>query len=210
MKIETKKLEELKFPEKNVRRHPKSQIEELMRSLKKFGQYRPAIIDENNTILVGNGMVMALQEMGVSEIRVHRINGLSDNDKSKLMLADNKIHNLGTDNLDSIYEIIGELSGDYDIPGYDETVLESMFASEEEVTKQLVEYGKVNEEDRKWVKERTNEVENVPPRRGDAQTDDKRFIDDSMVTGKVVEKPVQTESDKVAIECPYCGETIWL
>lgn len=56
MKVTTKKLSDLKHPEKNVRIHSEQQIRELKRSLEKFGQTRALVIDENNIILIGSEM----------------------------------------------------------------------------------------------------------------------------------------------------------
>ena len=60
MKVTIKKLSVLKHPEKNVRIHSEQQIRELKRSLEKFGQTRALVIDENNIILIGNGLYEAM------------------------------------------------------------------------------------------------------------------------------------------------------
>ena len=61
-------LEDLKLAENNVRLHPKRQIEEYKRSLTKFGQTKNAVIDEDNNVLIGNGLVIAARELGWEEI----------------------------------------------------------------------------------------------------------------------------------------------
>lgn len=47
MKITKVNVDTLKSPEKNVRKHNEKQIRELARSIEKFGQIRPVVIDEN-------------------------------------------------------------------------------------------------------------------------------------------------------------------
>ena len=64
MKVTIKKLSVLKHPEKNVRIHSEQQIRELKRSLEKFGQTRALVIDENNIILIGNGLYEAMVSLG--------------------------------------------------------------------------------------------------------------------------------------------------
>ena len=59
MKVIKKRLDDLKHPEKNVRIHSEQQIRELKRSLEKFGQTRALVVDENNVILIGNGLYEA-------------------------------------------------------------------------------------------------------------------------------------------------------
>ena len=64
MKIQKVKLHDLKPLEKNVRKHTDTQINELMRSVKQFGQTRAIVLDENNNILIGNGLYEALKRAG--------------------------------------------------------------------------------------------------------------------------------------------------
>lgn len=52
MQTETVKLADLKHPEINPRKHPVKQLNEFMRSIEKYGQYRPFVIDENNIVYV--------------------------------------------------------------------------------------------------------------------------------------------------------------
>ena len=64
MQTVTKNVSELKRPAKNVRLHGDRQIKEYIRSIEMFGQIRPIVIDENNTVLAGNGLLTALMQMG--------------------------------------------------------------------------------------------------------------------------------------------------
>ena len=54
MKQLTLKLSELVRPERNIRIHTEKQLEEFERSVRMFGQIRPIVVDEKNTILAGN------------------------------------------------------------------------------------------------------------------------------------------------------------
>ena len=106
MEISKVKLSDLNLAENNVRLHPKRQIEEYVRSLEKFGQTKNAVIGEDNNVLIGNGLVMADRELGLSEIYAIKRADLSPNDKLKIMVSDNKIFDLGVDNLDMIDKIL--------------------------------------------------------------------------------------------------------
>lgn len=72
MKVIKKKLSELRRPKKNVRNHSIKQIEEFKRSVQMFGQIRPIVIDEDNVILAGNGLFMALEALGLHRSRLLR------------------------------------------------------------------------------------------------------------------------------------------
>ena len=92
MNVVKVKLSDLRPLEKNVRRHNEKQIKEYARSLEKFKQIRPMVVDENHVILVGNGMYEAMKRLGWESADCEIVTGLSENDKKKLMLADNRVY----------------------------------------------------------------------------------------------------------------------
>lgn len=144
MRTETVPIADLHPPKRNVRVHPEKQIAELARAVAKFGQTRPVVIDEENTILAGNGLVAACGQLGHSTVIAYRIEGLSAADKTKLMLSDNRVYSLGLDDHGGILEAIRGLELDYDIPGFDSEILEKLMADTSSVTTTALEnYGKL-------------------------------------------------------------------
>ena len=208
-----KRLDDLKHPEKNVRIHSEQQIRELKRSLEKFGQTRALVVDENNVILIYEAMV----SLGYQEASVYVKTELSENDKKKLMIADNKTYALGIDNLDTLNEFLEELQGDLDIPGYDEEILQQMVADADEVTEKISEYGTLDESEIQKIKEANekreqkaaaaeisdNNSENSSenPNTSDNQSSERQNTTET--------EPEITETRKFVI-CPNCGEKIWL
>ena len=217
MKVIKKRLDDLKHPEKNVRIHSEQQIRELKRSLEKFGQTRALVVDENNVILIGNGLYEAMVSLGYQEASVYVKTELSENDKKKLMIADNKTYALGIDNLDTLNEFLEELQGDLDIPGYDEEILQQMVADADEVTDKISEYGTLDESEIQKIKEANekreqkaaaaeisdNNSENSSenPNTSDNQSSERQNTTET--------EPEITETRKFVI-CPNCGEKIWL
>ena len=217
MKVIKKRLDDLKHPEKNVRIHSEQQIRELKRSLEKFGQTRALVVDENNVILIGNGLYEAMVSLGYQEASVYVKTELSENDKKKLMIADNKSYALGIDNLDTLNEFLEELQGDLDIPGYDEEILQQMVADADEVTEKISEYGTLDESEIQKIKEANekreqkaaaaeisdNNSENSSenPNTSDNQSSERQNTTET--------EPEITETRKFVI-CPNCGEKIWL
>ena len=126
MQVVIKKVAELKHMPGNTRLHSEKQIREYVRSIKMFGQLRPIVIDENNIVLAGNGLLMALKKMGKEFTPCNIVTGLTENEKKKLMLADNKIAELGEEDRFLFEETLRELSGDIDIPGYGAEILKHM------------------------------------------------------------------------------------
>lgn len=217
MKVVTKKLNTLKHPEKNVRIHSEQQIRELKRSLEKFGQTRAIVVDEDNTILIGNGLFEAMLSLGYQEATVYVKPGLSENDKKKLMIADNKTYALGIDNLETLNEFLEELQGDLDIPGYDEEILQQMVADADEVTEKLSEYGTLDESEIQKMKA-ANEKREQKTASEDASTGNTEdslkkpnLSNEQQADGQnaTETEPEITELRKFVI-CQNCGEKIWL
>lgn len=217
MNVTTKRLDALKHPKKNVRIHSEQQIRELKRSLEKFGQTRALVVDENNVILIGNGLYEAMVSLGYQEASVYVKTELSENDKKKLMIADNKTYALGIDNLDTLNEFLEELQGDLDIPGYDEEILQQMVADADEVTEKISEYGTLDESEIQKIKEANEKREqkaaaaeisdnNSENSSENSNTSDNQSSERQNTTET---EPEITETRKFVI-CPNCGEKIWL
>ena len=141
MTITTIAIEKLRRPSRNVRHHPRKQIDELKRSVAMFGQTRALICDEDKTVLAGNGLLTALQELGYAEVECYIISGLTNAEKKKLMLADNRVYDLGLTDMDAFDAILRELDGDIDIPGWDEALLKTLTATTAEADKLISGYG---------------------------------------------------------------------
>ena len=146
METETELLSELKPPSRNVRAHPEAQISELIKSVQMFGVTRPLVVDECNTILAGNGLAEACRKLAMQSVPVLRVSGLTESEKTKLMLADNKIFQLGLDDHNAIMDMIRELD-DLNIPGFDEEILRSLTAPTQQATQDALNgYGTLNDE----------------------------------------------------------------
>lgn len=192
MKTIKKKIEELKINPDNTRTHGKVQIKEFIRSIQQFGVIRPIVADENGVILCGNGLYEALKEMGKTEVDVLIKEGLTEKEKKKLLLADNKIFALGVDNFDAIDNLLQSLNGDFDIPGYDADDLESL-------------YGQSSLEDVKDVK---YDVPKIEPKNVSFNKVEQEYTRSEKVPSEAKEG-VCVENKRFII-CPHCGEKIEL
>lgn len=209
MKIIKMNIADLKVPEKNIRIHTQNQIKEFVRSINMFGQIRPVVVDENNTILAGNGLVMALKEAGKEQVDVYKIEDLTENQKKKLMIADNKVFSLGIDNLETLNEFLEELNNDLDIPGFDEEILKTMVAEAEEVTEKLSQYGTLDEEEIETIKQNRE--------RKETKIENAILENESNINQPItyrqdenVENDEEITDVRKFVICPKCGEKIWL
>lgn len=211
MKQLTMKLKDLVRPERNIRIHTEKQLEEFERSVRMFGQIRPIVVDENNVILAGNGLYETLLRMNREDALVYKYEDLTEAQKKKLMIADNKIFSLGIENLDTLNELLEELDGDLDIPGFDEEILKQMVADADEITEKISEYGTLDEDEVCKIKEANAKREQAGTEENEAGQE----------TGVLLQTPEHqsgsnTEAGQDLAEtgrfviCPKCGERIWL
>lgn len=197
-------LSTLKRPERNVRMHTEKQLKEFERSVTMFGQIRPIVVDDERTILAGNGLYETLLRMGWTEADVLQMQGRSDSQKKKLMLADNKIYGLGVDDLDSFDAILNELQDDLDIPGFDEELLKSMVSQASEVTEKLQEYGTLDDEEIGEIRVARERKEQYMAAESEEPADEP---EDAAVATPAVE---EREPVRQYVICPHCGEKVWL
>nr|DAQ46148.1 MAG TPA: ParB protein [Caudoviricetes sp.] len=218
MNVITMPISELKRPERNVRIHTDKQLKEFERSIRMFGQIRPLVVDETNTILAGVGCFETLCRMGATEAAVYKVSDLTESQKKKLMIADNKIYGLGIDNLETFDSFLKELSDDLDIPGFDESILQSMVAEAEEVTDKIMEYGSVDDSEIESLKAAKARKEALMEKAGQEQEAP------ALAQPVAVQQPVPAPSNlppadeedtepteiRKFVICPNCGEKIWL
>ena len=84
------KLKSLVPDKDNARIHNRKNIDAIKSSIEKFGQYRPFVVQKSTMrVAVGNGMLQAMLEMGLSEGSALFLE-LSDEDYRLLSIADNR------------------------------------------------------------------------------------------------------------------------
>jgi hypothetical protein len=99
-------LADLKPDPQNRRDHPPENRAMIRRSLSEVGAARSIVIDENDQILAGNGVIEAASESGIKKLRIIeadgktviavRRRGLSDEQKRRLAMYDNRTAELST------------------------------------------------------------------------------------------------------------------
>jgi len=99
------KLNQLTLDPKNARTHDRRNLDAIKQSISEVGPGRSIVIDENDVILAGNGVTQAAIEAGLTKLRIIdaepdtimavRVTGLTDEQKTRLALFDNRASELG-------------------------------------------------------------------------------------------------------------------
>jgi hypothetical protein len=216
MKITRLKTSELIPNERNVRTHSEKQIKEFAKSIKMFGVVRPVVVDENNVLIAGHGLWLTLKHLGIEEVDAIVMQGLTEAEKLKLMLADNKIYELGNTNFNFFNDILKEISlgGDLDIPGFDEDILNSLVAEDLDVDISLKSYGTLQDEHIETIQNQGKELEQ--------KLQNENTVVQATEGGS---RQIELNPEKIQVEvnedfadgnprpfviCEHCGEKIWL
>lgn len=68
-------INELKFDDKNFNKHTEFGMSLLEKSLQEDGAGRSILIDKNNNIIAGNGVIEAAGQVGIDKVKVVETNG---------------------------------------------------------------------------------------------------------------------------------------
>jgi hypothetical protein len=217
MKIIRKPLDQLKAPEKNIRLHSDKQLAEFKRSVEMFGQIRPIVIDEQNTILAGNGLAETLRRMGRTEADCYQVTGLTDVQKKKLMMADNRIFDLGVDDMAAFDAVLKDLGGDLDVPGFDEDMLKALVMDAPDIGGLISDYGKIPPERAEEMRDTGIRYEQREQEAAQQAVQQQPAVQPpGQVTDQLREFTGNTPAymaesrEHRYVECPKCGERIWL
>ena len=102
-------------PYENNPRHNDNAVEAVKESIRQCEYIAPIVVDEDNVILAGHTRAKALAELGKASADVMVVSGLTDEQKRKYRLLDNKTNELAVWDID-LLEI--ELE-DLDFEGFD-------------------------------------------------------------------------------------------
>ncbi len=103
-------VDKLRPNPRNARNHSKKQLRQIADSIRRFGWTYPILADEHGNVIAGHGRFKAAEMLGLKEVPVIAVSGLSEGEKRALALADNKIaENAGWDR-ELLAAELGELS----------------------------------------------------------------------------------------------------
>lgn len=115
MELKKIKLSEIKPYERNARKNDEA-VEYVIKSIKQCEYIAPIILDENNVILAGHTRWKALKKLGYKEAECVIKEGLTEDQKKKYRLLDNKTSEFAEWDFDLLEDELTDLDfGDLDI-----------------------------------------------------------------------------------------------
>lgn len=123
MKLIKLKINEIVPYEKNPRKNDNAVLA-VAESIKQCGYCSPIIIDENNVILCGHTRFKALKSIGWKEVECVRKEGMTEEQKQKYRILDNKTAEIAEWDFDLLEQELKNLDfGDFDF-GFDMSAFE--------------------------------------------------------------------------------------
>ena len=108
----------LRLDNHNARIHDKRNIDAIKRSLQRFGQQKPIVVNNKGVVVAGNGTLEAAIGLGWSDVAVVRT-GLEGDEAAAYAIADNKTSELGTWDERQLKDTLEELNNN----GFDSSVI---------------------------------------------------------------------------------------
>lgn len=153
-------LADLKPDPRNARKHNPRNVGMIVDSLHQVGAARSIVIDEDNVILAGNGVIEAAAEAGIMNVRIIEASGneiiavkrsgLTPEQKTKLALFDNRTSELADWDID----VLGELDIDLGDLWFDSELAELGIGLDEPTEDPGAQADKAAELQEKWQTER--------------------------------------------------------
>lgn len=109
LKIEYLPIKALKPYEKNTRKHQKKDVDNIARSIEKFGMLDPIGIWKGNIIVEGHGRMLACKQLGMTEVPCVRLDHLTDEQRREYAIAHNATAELSEWDLDILPDELAEL-----------------------------------------------------------------------------------------------------
>lgn len=115
LKIEYLKVKDLKPYEKNTRKHKDLDIDNIAKSIDKYGFNDPIGIWKENIIIEGHGRLEAAKKLGFNKVPCIRLDHLTDEERREYAIAHNATAELSEWDTDFLAEELAEI----DLSGFD-------------------------------------------------------------------------------------------
>lgn len=115
LKIEYLPIKALKPYDKNTRKHQKKDVDNIARSIERYGMNDPIGIWKDNIIVEGHDRLLACKQLGMTEVPCVRLDHLTDEQRREYAIAHNATAELSEWDLDILPDELAELDlSDFD------------------------------------------------------------------------------------------------
>jgi len=131
-RVDRWKLDDLMPSVRNPRKHSSEHVDQIAKSIERYGFTMPILVDEDGEIIAGHGRVLAAKKLGITEVPVMVATGWSDQKKAAYRIADNRLTEIGEWDDDILRSEIESLADDathLDVIGFTDAQIKSLMAA---------------------------------------------------------------------------------
>jgi DNA modification methylase len=136
LQVETWPVDKLIPYARNARTHSDDQVAQIAASIAEFGWTNPILAGADGIVIAGHARLQAARKLGLTEVPVIVLDGLTETKRRALVLADNRLAlNAGWDEemLRVEFESIRDDGFDLDVLGFTDDELEDLLRDPEQV-----------------------------------------------------------------------------
>ena len=111
LKIEERRVSDLRPDPRNARTHDKKQVGQIAESIRRFGFNNPILVDGNGVIIAGHGRLAAVKLLGHETVPTLCLDHLSEAERRAYRIADNRLAELSSWDKGLLAIELGELQG---------------------------------------------------------------------------------------------------
>ena len=133
-------VKDLRPYEKNAKKHDQTQIDNVAKSIEKYGFVQPIVVDKNNEVIIGHCRLEASKKLKLKKVPCVLADTLTEEQVKELRLLDNKLNESDWD-----FDLLGEELAELDLSDFDvdwgiieepEVDIDDFFSKSEEKEKQ--------------------------------------------------------------------------
>ena len=128
MEIEALETRTLVPHVRNIKNHPKTQIEKISSSIQAFGFRIPILVDDHLSIIAGEGRLLAAQSLGLDTVPCIRVSDLTPEQIRAFRIADNKVAESELNLEDIALELkeLADLDFNLELTGFDSAEIDEL------------------------------------------------------------------------------------
>lgn len=131
--VEQRPLADLTPFGRNARTHSQRQVDQIAKSIKRFGFVNPVLVDNEGRVVAGHGRIEAARRLGLTDVPVLSLGAMSDADRRAYIIADNRLAELAGWDRDLLASELGELQSllgdiDFECIGFDQGELDALLS----------------------------------------------------------------------------------
>ena len=107
-------VKDLRPYEKNAKKHDQTQIDNVAKSIEKYGFVQPIVVDKNNEVIIGHCRLEASKKLKLKKVPCVLADTLTEEQVKELRLLDNKLNESEWD-----FDLLGEELLDLDMNDFE-------------------------------------------------------------------------------------------